>query len=151
MLSTSDKRLLSAHFATSQGEIPDWLKEDGTAEYLSHHDVMRLIEVLGGALVRLSAGLTDVNLIIEAIKTLYNFVRGDRKVAVAKLSPHERILAMVFDAYVDGRRGVLLERTAALSGLTIEEAIAVFEDLEKLKMVRRKEESWIFFPRDAAG
>jgi len=110
------KKMLKASLFHHRDDISDWIREDPETEHFSGFEIIAAVLAFAAALATIDKGLESVDSLIERVKRLYRYVRHDQEKAEVEESPGltegERILAMVFDAYLDNRKGLSTEELA---------------------------------------
>ena len=103
---------------------------------------------MAAAIVAITKGLDATESIVGKIKRLYDFAFGDKKKEAKNEEPllteRERILAMLFDAYLDNRKSLSGLSLAARCGISHEDAQEILLEFEQLDITRKRENEWIF-------
>ena len=136
--------MLRANLLLEQNEFNDWVMVDPDTEHFSGYDILTSLLALAGALATVSKGLDAGKGLIDRMKKLYRYVRGEKKSADPGLSEGERMLAMLFDAFLDGRKSLSDQRISALSGIGIEAVQRILRQFETSGIVRKRGEEWVF-------
>jgi len=145
------KKMLKASLFHHRDDISDWIREDPETEHFSGFEIIAAVLAFAAALATIDKGLESVDSLIERVKRLYRYVRHDQEKAEVEESPGltegERILAMVFDAYLDNRKGLSTEELAGRCGVSAENASEILNQFEAMRIVRKRDDDWIFSTR----
>lgn len=135
-------------------EFPDWeagVEGEygfGPTELVEH--LSRLGEALGG----LAGALENAAAIIQHMRQLYLWVRDNKAddKAAPQFTERERILILLFDAYVTQRATRTIPQLAIRSGVELDDAKAHLADLRRMHVVDKLPAGgWCYRPFDGTA
>ena len=147
-----DRNDLRRELALAAHKFPDWERPAENQQAMMSGEFTDLLVMLGAGLVVLDEHLDAVDGVLSRLRSLYQWVRSLSSAqdeaaprAEPSLSERERLLVLLFDAYVRSRRPIEEGRLAALSGLALTDCQARLTELNKLGLIREAAgRKWMF-------
>ena len=141
---------LRRELALRSHEFPEWEKLSNSEQAFSGGEIVVLLAGLAATLVEFDKTLTATESILRRLRGLYGWVRGNAAQASedsASLGEREKILVLLFDAYITERQPMSAERLASLGGMSAQRCTEHLAALKAMGLVTLAPgEAWFYRP-----
>lgn len=133
-------------FAGSTHYFPEWEEGSRAKSDFMAGELVDILVALGAALIALDKHLSAGESMLKRVRSWYEWLknRSEKPVEPPSSSRRERMLLVLFDAYLATRKPTSVERLRIQSGLTDEECTAALAELKQMGLARESPNGWMF-------